>query len=248
MVNFALARGDTQAAQQAITAAASQVGDIEKQTNPQIQQGKINVAAAEGAARADVAARIARGSNAALGEVPPQLIAPATAAATKAGSDYAQAQSVSQSLAEMVAAAKKGNVVSYQLLPQEGALQVTTSQGVHRINMAEIENYGGGSLVQRLEGHVGRTLSGQSIPGSVLDDMAAMQAVMQRGSQSKYENTLKTINQTYGAKFAPISTDSSGPPQTGSGSGLTVTAPNGKTYSFKDQASVDAFKKNAGIQ
>jgi hypothetical protein len=32
------------------------------------------------------------------------------------------------------------------------------------------------------------------------------------------------------------------------GSGLTVTAPNGKTYSFKDQASADAFKQKAGIQ
>jgi len=29
---------------------------------------------------------------------------------------------------------------------------------------------------------------------------------------------------------------------------LTVTAPNGKAYSFKDQASADAFKKAAGIQ
>lgn len=31
-------------------------------------------------------------------------------------------------------------------------------------------------------------------------------------------------------------------------SGLSVTAPNGKTYTFKDQASADAFKQKAGIQ
>lgn len=31
-------------------------------------------------------------------------------------------------------------------------------------------------------------------------------------------------------------------------SGLSVTAPNGKVYNFKDQASADAFKKTAGIQ
>jgi hypothetical protein len=31
-------------------------------------------------------------------------------------------------------------------------------------------------------------------------------------------------------------------------SGLSVTAPNGKVYSFKDQASADAFKQKAGIQ
>jgi hypothetical protein len=33
-----------------------------------------------------------------------------------------------------------------------------------------------------------------------------------------------------------------------SASQLTVPAPNGKTYSFKDQASADAFKAKAGIQ
>jgi hypothetical protein len=32
------------------------------------------------------------------------------------------------------------------------------------------------------------------------------------------------------------------------GGGLSVTAPNGKVYSFKDQASADAFKQKAGIQ
>ena len=35
--------------------------------------------------------------------------------------------------------------------------------------------------------------------------------------------------------------------QTGAAS-ISVNAPNGKTYTFKDQASADAFKKNAGIQ
>ena len=33
-----------------------------------------------------------------------------------------------------------------------------------------------------------------------------------------------------------------------SGGGVSVTAPNGKVYSFKDQASADAFKQKAGIQ
>jgi hypothetical protein len=122
------------------------------QTNPQIQQGKVQVAAAEGAARANVEAQAARGSDAALAMVPPHLVAPATAAATKAGEDYAQAQSVTQTLQQMLAAAKSGNVVSYKIIPQEGALQITTSQGVHRINMAEIQNYGGGLVAAEIAG------------------------------------------------------------------------------------------------
>ena len=165
---------------------------------------RIATAQAEGIARANIEAQVARGSNAAVATVPSHLVAPATAAATKAGEDYAQAQSVSQRLQAMMQAARQGNVVSYQLLPQEGALQITTSQGVHRINMAEIQNYGGGSLWQRLEGHIGKQLTGQSIPASVLNDMEDMQKIQAEGSQKKYENTLNTINQTYGAQFKPV--------------------------------------------
>ena len=181
--------------------------DIAVATNPAIQQGKVNVAAAEGQARANVEAQMARGSNAALAQVPPHLIGPASAAATKAGEDYAQAQSVTQRLNAMMDAAKKGNVVSYQLLPQEGALQLVTSQGVHRINMAEIQNYGGGSLWQRMEGHIGKQLTGKSIPESVLNDMADMQKIQAEGAETKYGNTLKTINQTYGSEFKPVTMD-----------------------------------------
>lgn len=168
---------------------------------------RIATAQAEGAARANIEAQMARGSNAALANVPPHLVAPATAAASKAGEDYAQAKSVSDRLSAMMDAAKKGNVVSYQLIPQEGALQVTTSQGVHRINMAEIQNYGGGSLWQRLQGHIGKQLTGKSIPESVLNDMKEMQEVQAKGSREQYNNKLKTINQSYGSEFKPVEMD-----------------------------------------
>jgi hypothetical protein len=178
--------------------------DVAVATNPQIQAGKEAVSAAEGVARANTEAQAARGSNAALANVPPHLITPASEAANKAGSEYAQSLSVTDRLKAMMDDAKKGNVVAYQLIPQEGALQITTSQGVKRINMAEIQNYGGGSLWQRMQGHLGKALTGKSIPDSVLDDMSEMQDLMARGNRAKYENTLDTINQTFGAKFKPV--------------------------------------------
>jgi hypothetical protein len=199
--------GAKQALQEGFQSALGVQKDVAVATNPQIQQGKVQVAAAEGAAKANVEAAAARGSNAALAEVPAHLVAPASAAATKAGEDYAQAQSVSERLQAMMDAAKKGNVVSYQLIPEEGALQVTTSQGVHRINMAEIQNYGGGSLWQQMQGHLGKALTGESIPASVLSDMSEMQKIQSEGAQTKYNNALKTINQTYGAKFQPVQMD-----------------------------------------
>jgi len=217
--------------------------DVAVATNPQIQAGKVAVATAEGIARANIEAQIARGSNAALAMVPPHLVAPATAAATKAGEDYAQAQSVSQRLQAIMDDAKKGNVVSYQLLPEEGALQVVTAQGIHRINMAEIQNYGGGSYLQALEGHIGKALSGKSIPDSVLNDMGDMQRIMAEGSQTKYQNTLSTINQTYGSKFQPVQMAPMARNQAQSGGGGVTVA----GFTFPDQKSADAFKKEAGI-
>jgi hypothetical protein len=222
--------------------------DIAVATNPQIQQGKVNVAAAEGAARANVEALMARGSNAALANVPPHLITPATEAATKAGTEYAQAQSVSERLNKMMDAAKKGNVVSYQLLPQEGALQLTTSQGVHRINMAEIQNYGGGSLWQKMEGHLGKQLTGKSIPESVLNDMAEMQKIQAEGAQTKYENSLKTINQNFGSDFKPV--EMSGLPQSNGVSSPKVLSRAAIQQAAKDhgvsEAEAEKQAKSAG--
>lgn len=211
MVFNAFQTGGLPAAQKVMDSAFQNVLGVQKDiavgTNPQIQAGKVAVSTAEGVARANTEATIARGSDATLAKVPPRLVPAATAAADKADLDYAQAQSVSQRLQAMMTAAKNGNVVSYQLIPQEGALQVTTSQGVHRINMAEIQNYGGGSLWQRLQGHIGKQLTGASIPVSVLNDMAEMQQIQAEGSQTKYNNALKSINARYGSTFAPVEMD-----------------------------------------
>jgi hypothetical protein len=190
------------------------------------------VAREEGIARASIEAQIARGSNAALASVPQHLVGPATEAATKAGTEYAQAQSVTQRIQSMMDAAHKGNVVSYQLLPEEGALQVVTAQGIHRINMAEISNYGGGSLWQRLEGHVGKALTGQSIPDTVLTDMADIQKIMGEGAETKYKNTLKTVNQYYGSKFEPVTMDAMPRNQPSNNQPSNTPAPTGKAVSL----------------
>lgn len=179
--------------------------DVAVATNPQIQQGKVDVATAEGRARANIEHEFAVRNNAALATVPTHLVAPATSAAEKANKEYADAKSVSDRMNATMDAAKKGNVISYQIIPEEGTLQITTSQGVHRINKTEIDQYaGGGSLWQRMEGHLGKTLTGKSIPDSVLKDMAEIQKIQADGSKSRYENTLSSINQTYGAKFQPV--------------------------------------------
>ena len=155
--------------------------DVQKQTNPLVQQGKINVAAAEGSdSTANIEAQIARGSDAALAQVPPHLVAPATAAATKAGTDYAQAQSVSQRIAEMMDAAKKGQCQFHTNSCRKRArcrslhLKAFTAS-----TWLRIQNYGGAALSSTEPGgdFLGKALTGQSIPPSVLNDMQQMQDV-----------------------------------------------------------------------
>lgn len=71
--------------------------------------------------------------------------------------------------------------------------------------------------------------------------------------ENQYKNTVQRgdfrqrfITPAAAASFQRLSGEGqSGPTQ---GGGFSVKAPNGKTYNFKDQASMDAFKKAAGIQ
>ena len=244
-VNAALSRGDVDGAKKFIEQAYQNHLEIQKDvavaTNPAIQQGKINVATAEGQARANVEAAAARGTDPAVANVPPKQVLPAKADYQKANADYAQNQAVTARLNAMMDAAHTGNVIAYQIIPEEGTLQITTSQGVHRINMAEIEQYaGGGSLWQRMEGHFGKQLSGQSIPASVLDDMAKIQQIQQQGSRQKYENTIKGINQTYGAKFDPVDMGQNAPGGATPLGAHTATGPNGHKIIVKDGKWVDA--------
>lgn len=207
-VNFAISHGDLESAQKAINEASQQVGQIEKEIDPRVQAGKVKVARAEGQARADVQAAAARGSSAALSEVPPHLVAPATAAYDKAGQEYASAHSATQTMNDFIAAAKSGNKEAVKIVPLQGALEITTAQGVHRINRNEIEQYGSaGSLYDKLAGRIGGAITGKSIDDSVLKDMSALQDEIAKNSKILHGNKVKTINKTYGSKFEPMNFD-----------------------------------------
>ena len=76
-------------------------------------------------------------------------------------------------------------------------------------------------------------------------------------SQSKYQAYQNQAQYTQKLHGLPATTPilnqdgsiSSGTQQNGAPAApISVSAPNGKVYSFKDQASADAFKKKAGIQ
>lgn len=65
--------------------------------------------------------------------------------------------------------------------------------------------------------------------------------------QNRHDSYQEQINQLQGQISGAGKPQGAAGAPTQQGSGFSIKAPNGKTYSFKDQASLDAFKKSAGI-
>lgn len=149
--------------------------------------------------------------NSALAKVPPHLVAPATADATKVAQEFADATSAADDMKTFVDLARGGNKVAYAYSPTEGVLTLNTARGVKRVNMAEIQSYGGaGSAFDRVSAFLGKQATGASIPDNVLKDMEALHGAIADNAQTKYANKLKGINQNYGSNFQPVQMDSAG--------------------------------------
>ena len=143
--------------------------------------------------------------NSALAKVPPHLVAPATADATKVAQEYADATSAADDMRKFIAEARAGNKIAYAYSPTEGVLTLNTARGVKRVNMPEIHSYAGaGSAWDRVTGFLGKQASGASIPADVLNDMEALHTAIASNAQTKYTNKLKSINQNYGSNFQPV--------------------------------------------
>ena len=145
------------------------------------------------------------GQGGALGNVPPHLVAPAVADATKADQQFTQAQQAGNEMQSMVDLAKGGNKVAYAYSPVTGVLQINVAGQIKRMNMPEIESYGAaGSALDRIKGFIGKQASGASIPEGILNDMQSVSQMVTKGAQDKYQQDIKGINSRYGAKFEPM--------------------------------------------
>jgi hypothetical protein len=128
----------------------------------------------------------------------------ARAAIHKAEQEYNGALSTVQMQRQLIKDAKGGNKEAVRIVPLEGALQITTSQGVHRINRTEVEQYGqAGSLYDRIVGRIGSGVSGKSIPNDVLADMDAMTQELAQNAHQRYQREYdynKQVVEGYGGK------------------------------------------------
>jgi hypothetical protein len=156
-----------------------------------------------------------QGAPPAVAGVAPHLAPTVIGLKQKADEKYLAAKQTSDNIAAMVQAAQGGNKVAFSVMPLEGTLQITTSQGVHRINRTEVEAYGGGSLLDNIMAKLGKLTSGESIPPNILADMSKLQDIMKKGSQSLYSGEVNSINSNYGSKFTPDAGGSMGASATG---------------------------------
>lgn len=134
--------------------------------------------------------------------VQPHLVGPATAAVLKAGEEYASAAQVRDSMKTMLDMAAKGNKAAGSNLPLIGVETLNAINGIKRINGAEIAQYGSaGSLLDHIQGKIGKLVSGQPIPQDVLDDIRALHTELDKGAKEKYANKVQLINKTFNSKF-----------------------------------------------
>ena len=111
-------------------------------------------------------------------------------------------------LGELIGEAKGGNKAAVRIVPLQGALEINTAQGVHRINRTDIDQVAGaGSWFDKVNGELGGALTGKNIPDNVLDDIQKMQDVITKNARTLHQNSVQTINKTYGSKFEPMNFD-----------------------------------------
>jgi hypothetical protein len=92
-----------------------------------------------------------------------------------------------------------------KIVPLQGALEITTAQGVHRINRTEVDQFGGaGNLYDKLAGKIGGVITGKDITDSVLNDMDALQKTVSASAAKLPANKVAVINTSYGSKFQPM--------------------------------------------
>ncbi len=116
----------------------------------------------------------------------------------KAEGAYRTAEQGANGLRAMVDNAKVGDKMSARMLPLEGALEITTAQGVHRINRTEVDQFaGGGNLFDRLAGMLKGAATGVPFTPEILNSMAHLADIQQKGAYDNYKGAYDSATNRY---------------------------------------------------
>lgn len=172
----AAAAGGDQSAQAALNKLSEQKGQITPALQYQQQQENYRAALSRQAAKANEDQR--RGLD----------------NLQKQSDAYSQFLSTANSLKNSLAAAQDGNEMAAAVAPLQGTLFVTTAEGVKRINQTELQGVeGAGSLVQRINGALGKQTGKGPLSDQLKQDMASLVDLY---TASKYDAYKKQANYT----------------------------------------------------
>ena len=215
-----------EAAAHVIESAAQHASALQQQLNPQTRAAKIADTVATERATAPIKTAQAISTETALAplklqqavaqarammgngptsNVPPHLAVPAINAFEKAGQEYVTALGAADEMQSIIDLARAGNKVAYAYAPVTGVLTINTANGVKRVNMPEIESYGGaGSAMDKIKGWLGKQATGASIPADVLNNMDTLHAQLAANSGDTYARKVQVVNGSFGSSFAPL--------------------------------------------
>lgn len=112
---------------------------------------------------------------------------------------YRTAQQGAETMRDMLTSADAGNKMSGQMLPLEGALAITTSQGVHRINRTEVDQFqGGGTLYDSVAGRLGKLTEGQPMDASLRSDVKKLTDIQEKAAYQNYKDAYGSAVRRYG--------------------------------------------------
>jgi len=112
---------------------------------------------------------------------------------------YQTSLASSNTLRDVVAAAQAGNKVAGSLQSLETTMAAIRAQGLNRINTAEIGvTANAGSMWDRIQGWMGKAVSGEPVPASIQKDMLQFADILDKAAYQKYITGHRAITKRYG--------------------------------------------------
>jgi hypothetical protein len=153
----------------------------------------------------------------------------------KAEGSYRTAQQGANGLRAMIDNANAGDKMSARMLPLEGALEITTANGVHRINRTEVDQYaGGGNAFDRLEGQLKGATTGVPFTKGIMASMKNLADIQEKGAYQNYKDAHASATRRYHLEDEqPLPEPGGGAPSGGGEYSRTATGKNGEKYGLK---------------
>lgn len=148
---------------------------------------------------------------------------------------YEKAQTGADNLRAAIDLAKGGNKVSAQMLATMNTMFANVSEGISRINLAEIKSTSGaGNVWDNIKGWFGKAVEGNPIPANIMKDMETFEKAINGVVVKTHDRELDSIQDDTGVNYKRLGSASSGGASAAS-SGETVTI-GGKSYKVGDTA------------